>query len=122
MSQYKVVKPFGWNGRTLDSGEIVEIEQGSKTDALKRAKFIIEVENTEIAKIPALTTKPEIKKKPVSQPSELDASVVVYCLKCKEKKPLVDVKLVTLAHGRQAMQGKCSACGTKLHRMKKKTE
>lgn len=37
-----------------------------------------------------------------------------YCLKCREKRELKDPKEVTLKNGRQATQGACAVCGTKI--------
>jgi hypothetical protein len=42
-----------------------------------------------------------------------------YCVKCREKKEMKDVKQVTLANGRHALQGACSVCGTKMTRFVK---
>jgi len=37
-----------------------------------------------------------------------------YCMKCREKREMKDPKEVTLKNGRQAMQGECAVCGTKI--------
>ena len=37
-----------------------------------------------------------------------------YCLKCREKREMNDAQAVTLKNGREAMQGSCSVCGTKI--------
>jgi len=37
-----------------------------------------------------------------------------YCLKCREKREMKDPQEVTLKNGRQARQGTCSVCGTKI--------
>lgn len=37
-----------------------------------------------------------------------------YCMKCREKRELKDPKEVTLKNGRQATQGACAVCGTKI--------
>jgi hypothetical protein len=37
-----------------------------------------------------------------------------YCMKCREKREMKDPKEVTLKNGREAMQGACSVCGTKI--------
>ena len=39
-----------------------------------------------------------------------------YCVKCKDKREF-DGNEVTLANGRQAAQGICPVCGTKMNRM-----
>jgi hypothetical protein len=114
---YTVMKPFGWDGRTLEAGETVDIEPGSKADALVRAKFIRPPNGEPTTPAPIVTKPTE-----AVTPTPNDGSVVVYCVKCKIKRPLRDAQIVTLSHGRKAMQGKCETCGTKLHRMKKKAE
>ncbi len=40
-----------------------------------------------------------------------------YCVKCREKREMVDEETVTMKNGRTALQGKCGVCGTKLFRM-----
>ena len=37
-----------------------------------------------------------------------------YCLKCREKRDMNDVQRVTLKNGREAQQGTCAVCGTKI--------
>lgn len=37
-----------------------------------------------------------------------------YCMKCREKWDLKDVRRVTLKNGRVARQGTCGVCGTKV--------
>ena len=39
-----------------------------------------------------------------------------YCVKCREKREF-DGVIVELANGRNAAQGKCPTCGTKMNRM-----
>ncbi len=41
-------------------------------------------------------------------------SVTGYCMKCREKRDMNDAKEVTLKNGRQATQGSCAVCGTKI--------
>ena len=40
-----------------------------------------------------------------------------YCVKCREKREIQDPESVTMKNGRNAIQGKCGVCGTKLFRM-----
>jgi Zn finger protein HypA/HybF involved in hydrogenase expression len=40
-----------------------------------------------------------------------------YCVKCKAKKEMAKTEEVTMKNGRQAMQGVCPVCGTKLFRI-----
>lgn len=37
-----------------------------------------------------------------------------YCLKCREKRDMVDAQEIKLKNDRPAMQGKCAVCGTKI--------
>ena len=40
--------------------------------------------------------------------------IMGYCVKEKASKPMKDAKQVTLKNGKQAMQGVCASCGTKM--------
>ncbi len=40
-----------------------------------------------------------------------------YCVKCREKREIKDAKDVTMKNGRNAVEGTCPVCGTKLFRM-----
>jgi hypothetical protein len=40
-----------------------------------------------------------------------------YCVKCREKRTIKDPKQVTMKNGRNAIEGTCPVCGTKLFRM-----
>ena len=40
-----------------------------------------------------------------------------YCVKCKSKKEMKNEQQVTLKNGRQAVKGKCPACGTSMFRI-----
>ena len=42
-----------------------------------------------------------------------------YCLKCREKREIVNQEQVTLKNGRPATKGDCPACGTKVFRIGK---
>lgn len=41
-----------------------------------------------------------------------------YCMKCREKREMVDEEEVVMKNGRPAAQGTCPECGTKLFRIK----
>lgn len=45
------------------------------------------------------------------------ATTEAYCVKCRDKREIQDPKEVTMKNGRNAIQGKCGVCGTKLFRM-----
>lgn len=40
-----------------------------------------------------------------------------YCVKCKKKTEMGDPQPVKMKNGRNAMKGKCPACGTGLYRI-----
>ncbi len=42
-----------------------------------------------------------------------------YCLKCREKREIINPEQVTLKNGRPATKGDCPACGTKVFRIGK---
>ena len=45
------------------------------------------------------------------------AAVEASCVKCREKREMIEAEEVTMKNGRKAMQGKCPECGTKLFRI-----
>jgi hypothetical protein len=45
-----------------------------------------------------------------------------YCVKCKAKVQVKDPKEVTMKNGRPAVSGTCSACGTKVFKIKSKSD
>jgi hypothetical protein len=44
-----------------------------------------------------------------------------YCLKCRTKREMKNVRSITMKNGRVATQGVCSVCGTKMYRIGKKS-
>lgn len=38
-----------------------------------------------------------------------------YCMKCKDKKEMVNTTNVTTKNGRHAVKGKCKKCGTNMY-------
>ena len=45
-----------------------------------------------------------------------------YCVKCKSKVVIKDPEEVKMQNGRSAISGKCPRCGTKVFRIKSKTD
>ncbi|MDE1869182.1 MAG: hypothetical protein KGH60_04440 [Candidatus Micrarchaeota archaeon] len=43
--------------------------------------------------------------------------VEAYCVKCKEKRDMKDPKKVTMKNGKNATQGICPVCGTKMFKI-----
>ena len=55
----------------------------------------------------------------IEESQELDASAErteAYCVKCREKREMQDVQRVVTKNGRNALEGICPVCGTKLFR------
>ena len=44
-----------------------------------------------------------------------------YCVKCKQKREMMNPKLITTKNNRSAMQGICKVCGTKMMKFVKQT-
>jgi len=40
-----------------------------------------------------------------------------YCVKCKEKREMLEEERVTMKNGRPAMKGKCSVCGCGMYKI-----
>jgi hypothetical protein len=40
-----------------------------------------------------------------------------YCVKCRAKSDMVEIKQVTMKNGRPAVQGKCEKCGTGMYKI-----
>ncbi len=40
-----------------------------------------------------------------------------YCVKCKEKREIVNGENVTMKNGRPAHKGKCTSCGTGMYKI-----
>lgn len=38
--------------------------------------------------------------------------MVGYCVKCREKRDMVETTEVTMKNGKNAIKGKCATCGT----------
>jgi len=45
------------------------------------------------------------------------AKMQAYCVKCRAKKEMKDLKMITMKNGRPATQGVCPTCGTKMFRI-----
>jgi hypothetical protein len=64
----------------------------------------------------ALQTSPEMQTPLVVRSSTAaDADRAAYCMKCRQKRPLVDGKEVTMKNGRTAVQSQCPVCGSTLN-------
>jgi hypothetical protein len=42
-----------------------------------------------------------------------------YCLKCREKREMVDPKPITMKNGKPATEGTCPVCGTRMFKIGK---
>lgn len=55
----------------------------------------------------------------IEESQELDDSVEkteAYCVKCREKREMQDAQRIVTKNGRNALEGTCPVCGTKLFR------
>jgi pimeloyl-ACP methyl ester carboxylesterase len=43
--------------------------------------------------------------------------IMAYCVKCRQKREMLDAHEVTMKNGRQAVRGTCAVCGTPLNRI-----
>lgn len=46
-----------------------------------------------------------------------DDKIIGYCVKCKEKREMLNVEKVEIKPGRPAAKGKCSVCGTGMYKI-----
>jgi hypothetical protein len=42
---------------------------------------------------------------------------IAYCVKCKAKQTMKDSQVVKMKNGREALQGKCTVCGTGMYKI-----
>jgi RNase P subunit RPR2 len=49
-------------------------------------------------------------------------AIDAYCVKCKSKVVIKEPEEVKIQNGRPAISGKCPKCGTKVFRIKSKTD
>ena len=45
--------------------------------------------------------------------------IIGYCVKCRQKREMKDVKAVFMKNGKPAAKGKCSQCNTVVYRIGK---
>ena len=48
--------------------------------------------------------------------------MTAYCMKCKKKVEVTDVKEIVMKNGRPAVTGACEVCGTRVYRIGKSEE
>lgn len=48
---------------------------------------------------------------------KIKSSLEAYCIKCKQKRVMLNATEVTMKNGRKALRGTCEVCGTSLYRM-----
>lgn len=49
--------------------------------------------------------------------SASEQNILAYCVKCKQKREMLNAHKVTMKNGRPAMRGVCAVCGTTLNRI-----
>ncbi|PJF28876.1 MAG: hypothetical protein CUN52_11220, partial [Phototrophicales bacterium] len=47
----------------------------------------------------------------------MSESIQVYCVKCREKREIIEPEAIFTKNGAPALRGKCAVCGTTLFRM-----
>ena len=129
---------------TSDSLELEEVEIGGATTRivlLQRTTSVIhkELPETVVKTILQWSEEPALPETKTSKASDLDATlqtasvpdatdnaanngthkprIEAYCMKCKEKRGILNAREVTMKNGRIAVQGDCEVCGTSLFRM-----
>ena len=129
---------------TWDSEELEEVEIGGVTTRmvlLQRTASVIhkELPETVVKTILQWSEEPALPETKTSIASDLDATlqtasvpdathnapnngthkprIEAYCMKCKEKRGMLNAREVTMKNGRIAVQGDCEVCGTSLFRM-----
>ncbi len=128
---------------TTDSLELEEVEIGGITTRivlLQRTASAIhkELPETVVKTILQWSEEPALPETKTAKASDLDATghaastsdttvnaangthkprIEAYCMKCKEKRGMLNAREVTMKNGRIAVQGDCEVCGTSLFRM-----
>lgn len=63
-----------------------------------------------------ITEKVPAEPKAESLSTEQQPAVEAYCVKCKQKRPMLTPQAVVTKNGRNALEGSCPVCGTRLFR------
>ena len=126
-----------------DSLELEEVEIGGVTTRivlLQRTTSVIhrELPETVVKTVLQWSAEPALAATATSMESDLGATpqtpslpdatdiasngtprprIEAYCMKCKEKRGILNAREVTMKNGRIAVQGDCEVCGTSLFRM-----
>jgi pimeloyl-ACP methyl ester carboxylesterase len=58
----------------------------------------------------------DLKSEPVSAISPTPVTVEAFCVKCKQKRTMLDPHKIVTKNGRSAMEGRCPLCDTRLFR------
>lgn len=68
--------------------------------------------------VPAQHTKEKTEKITArDEPQDKEPEIIAYCVKCKQKRPMLNAQRITMKNGRPAMRGVCQVCGTRLNRI-----
>jgi Domain of unknown function (DUF5679) len=49
--------------------------------------------------------------------TESKGKQTAWCMKCKSKRGMENIKVVTMKNGRPARKGQCEVCGTKMFKI-----
>ncbi|HVB75345.1 MAG TPA: alpha/beta fold hydrolase [Ktedonobacteraceae bacterium] len=96
----------------LPESVVKSILQWSLEPALKAAKTPASSNASEASSSPEAPTNQTKETGNTVKPR-----VEAYCIKCKEKRLILNAREVTMKNGRIAVQGTCSVCGSQLFRM-----
>jgi pimeloyl-ACP methyl ester carboxylesterase len=78
----------------------------------------VSTSSAEAASISAPTPFTEQGSNPPFVDNETEAqTVIAYCVKCKQKREILNAQEVTMKNGRLAMRGTCATCGSGIYRI-----
>ena len=94
--------------RRIDLANIADLPEQCKCEACGCNNLMVAV-----PKAIAPSTKGYIHEKKYIDGDNIDA----YCVKCKDKRWIANMKITTSDSGRRMAQGNCDVCGTKVNRI-----
>lgn len=92
----------------------------SITSARQEIENLVLVDEAETIRVPRFGIQTEeIVEDNGNDSEQQDETMQAYCIKCRTRREMKDVKVITLKNGRPASQGICPSCGTKMFRVGK---
>ena len=125
---YEVISHLTHDRKAYPPGSIIDFDENGKfapdlvrsgvirpVPIIPTSKQASKPEPEPTAKEPGAQEK---KDDPKSEAAAEDGKTpTAYCLKCKQKRKMVEAKTVILRNKKKALQGKCQACLTKVTKM-----